>query len=267
LTSLLSVRELSVRIGAARLVDGVSFELAAGELCALLGPNGAGKSTLLRALLGEQALAEGSVTLLGKELSSYRPFDRARAITLVPQEQPADFPLRVADLVELGRLPHAGPGGSAAADRAAVESALERAGLTALRERDLTTLSGGERQRASLARALAQCTPVLLLDEPTAHLDIAHQIAMLEIVRELVDGGGAALVALHDLGLAARFAHRLLLLQNGRISASGPPEEVLTGERLAQAFGVDAAIDRDHSGRIRHLSVLGRVHERRAESC
>jgi iron complex transport system ATP-binding protein len=255
----LRVRELSAHAGTKRLVESVSFELAAGELCILLGANGAGKSTLLRALLGDPPPEPGRVMLLGQDLTSYRPVDRARAVTLVPQEQPVDFPLRVGELVELGRLPHSGAGSSAAADRAAVESALERTDLVELRERDVATLSGGERQRASLARALAQCTPVLLLDEPTAHLDITHQIAMLELVRRLTSTGGAALCALHDLGLAARFADRLLLLENGRLTASGPPWEVLTSERLALAFGVRAAIEHDDHGRIRHLTVLGRA--------
>jgi iron complex transport system ATP-binding protein len=259
MTAPLVARELSLSVAGKRLVDRVSLELACGELTVLLGPNGAGKSTLLRALLGELAPEAGAVELLGKNLKGYRALERARLVTLVPQEQPADFPLTVAELVELGRLPHAALGSARHDDRAAIARSIERADLGRLLQRDVGSLSGGERQRASLARALAQDTPVLLLDEPTAHLDIGHQLAVLELVRERVDAGTAALVALHDLGLAARFADRLLLLEDGRITACGTPAEVLTRAELARAFGVEAAIEHDEHGAIRHLTVLART--------
>lgn len=263
----LVVHDLVVRVSGKRLLDRVSFKLARGELSVLLGPNGAGKSTLLRALIGEIPAESGRVELVGQDLSSYTPFARARAITLVPQEQPVDFPLRVAELVELGRLPHSAKGRCVKTDQSAIWSALERTDLLHLTERDVRSLSGGERQRVSLARALAQQTPVLLLDEPTTHLDIAHQIAMLETVRSLVRSGGSVLVALHDLGLAARFADRVLVLENGGLTANGTPREVLTRERLEQSFGITASIEEDGQGQIRHLTVLGKAPSFGASPC
>ncbi len=257
MTPLLSARALSLVRGGTRLLDGVDLTLHAGELMVLLGPNGAGKSTLLRVLLGELAPDTGSVRLLGQELQSYRPQDRARLLTLVPQEQPLDFPLRVRELVELGRLPHAGGGSSRDADRRAVDEALVKTHLVAFAGRELATLSGGERQRASLARALAQNTPVLLLDEPTAHLDVAHQITLLEICRRLASEGAAIVCALHDLALAARFADHAVVLERGGVRACGAPERVLTSELLARSFGVEARIERDEMGKIMHLSVVG----------
>ncbi len=258
MTVLLQAEDVSVVRGAAELLADVSLELRAGELTALLGANGAGKSTLLRVLLGEIAPQTGSVRLLGQELTTYRAEDRARLCTLVPQEQPLDFPLRVRELVELGRLPHAARGSSREVDRLAVSNALEKTNLLPLSERELASLSGGERQRASLARALAQATPVLLLDEPTAHLDVAHQIELLEICRRRSGDGAAILVALHDLALAARFADRVLVLDQGQLCADGKPHAVLTAELLSRSFGVDTHIERDDSGRIAHLSVVGR---------
>ncbi|HEV8247823.1 MAG TPA: heme ABC transporter ATP-binding protein [Polyangiaceae bacterium] len=257
MTMLLSAHDLTLRRGGTALLRNVNLELHAGELGVLVGPNGAGKTTLLRALLGDLAPDSGRIRLFGAELSSYRPLARARLLTLVPQEQPLDFPLRARELVELGRLPHAAAGSSAREDRAAVESALERTGVQHLAERDLDSLSGGERQRVGLARALAQATPLLMLDEPTAHLDVAHQIVMLEILRELARQGAAVLVALHDLGLAARFADRVIVLDRGQVAAQGAPQEVLTSELLATHFGITTRIEQGDDGRIRHLTVLG----------
>jgi iron complex transport system ATP-binding protein len=232
----------------------VSFTLGAGELVALAGPNGAGKSTLLRVLLGLHTPSAGQVALAGVPLPSLRRREIARRVALLPQESPAELPLVVREVVSLGRLPHLGrfePEGPADLD--AVDAALAATDTTALADRPMTELSGGERHRVHLARALAQGAPVLLLDEPTAGLDLVHQLEALELLRATVDegsgGGRAALVAMHDLSLAARWCDRILVLAEGTLQADAPPARVLTPETLARVFGVRAEIRLDDEGR------------------
>jgi len=235
--------------GGAVLRD-VSFSVGVGELVGLCGPNGAGKSTLLRLLLGLHAPSAGRVTLGGEPLPSLSRREIARRAALLPQDAPGDVPLSVRESVSLGRLPHLGrlqP--ETAADLEAVARALAATDTTALAERPLTELSGGERQRAHLARALAQEAPLLLLDEPIAGLDIAHQLAVLDLLRATVDGGRAVVVALHDLGLAARRCDRILLLAGGALDADAAPGAVLTRETLARVFGVRADVRLDAAGR------------------
>jgi iron complex transport system ATP-binding protein len=228
----------------------VSFAIGAGELVALCGPNGAGKSTLLRLLLGLHAPASGRVTLAGEPLASLTRRQIARHAALLPQDAPADVPLSVRDAVSLGRLPHLGrlqP--ETAADVAAVERALAATDTTALAERPITELSGGERHRVHLARALAQEAPLLLLDEPIAGLDIAHQLAAMDLLRATVEAGRSVVVALHDLALAARRCDRILLLAGGALCADARPADVLTRETLARVFGVRADVRQDAAGR------------------
>jgi iron complex transport system ATP-binding protein len=230
----------------------VTFALGAGELVALCGPNGAGKSTLLRVLLGLHAPLAGRVTLGGAPLASLRRREVARRVALLPQESPPELPLTVREIVALGRLPHLGrfeperPG-----DLRAVEDALAATDTAALAERPMVELSGGERHRVHLARALAQEAPVLLLDEPIAGLDLVHQLQALELLRATVAGGAgrAAIVALHELSLAARFCDRILLLADGALQADAPPAAVLTPETLARVFGVEADVRADGAGR------------------
>ena len=248
--SLLEVANVTFSYGRRAVLRDVSFAIAPGELVALCGPNGAGKSTLLRLLLGLHAPSAGRVTLAGTPVAALSRRAIARHAALLPQDAPADVPLSVREAVALGRLPHLGrlrP--ETTADVEAVARALAATDTTALAERPLAELSGGERHRVHLARALAQEAPLLLLDEPIAGLDVAHQLAAMDLLRATVDGGRAVVVALHDLALAARRCDRMLLLAGGTLCADARPADVLTPETLARVFGVHADIRLDPSGR------------------
>lgn len=217
-----------------------------GALYAVLGPNGSGKSTLMRALLGVLPSAGGTALVDGKPVGSWRRRELARAIGVVPQAEAIAFPLTTAELVEMGRYPHLGPLASAGdEDRAAVRRALELCDVAELAGRDVTTLSGGELQRARIARAFAQEPRALVLDEPTASLDIRHQMAILELLRSSVDDGMTVLLITHGLDLAAQFADRMLLLAAGHVAAEGTPGEVMTEETLTEVYGWPVAIDPD----------------------
>ena len=250
MTVLVEARGVTFGYPGREVLRDVSFTLRAGELVALCGPNGAGKSTLLRILLGLHAPAAGSVELGGAPVASLGRREIARRAALLPQESPPELPLSVREVVALGRLPHLGrlqPEGPA--DARAVAEALAATDTASLAERPLTELSGGERHRVHLARALAQGAPVLLLDEPTAGLDLVHQLQALELLRATVDAGRAAIVALHDLSLAARACDRILILAEGALQADAPPARVLTPEMLARVFGVRAEVRTDGAGR------------------
>jgi iron complex transport system ATP-binding protein len=236
----LSAREVRWAAGGRMIVDGVTIRAAPGRLLGLLGPNGSGKSSLLRLLAGLRRPATGVVTLDEQDMAGLRRGDVARRVAVVEQQAGTDAPVSVLDVVRLGRTPHRGPlSGWAAADEAAVEAALRRTGLEALRHQRWHTLSGGERQRAQIARALAQDPRELLLDEPTNHLDIRHQLELLALLRDLPV---TAIVALHDLNLAAMFCDQLALLRDGRVVAAGSPAEVLTAGRIREVFGVAAQV-------------------------
>lgn len=224
----------------------VSLAVEAGERIALVGPNGAGKSTLLRVLSGTLRPTAGRVLLGGVALASLDRAEVARRLAVVPQQTALPFAMRVEEVVALGRLPHEAPlRGTRPADRAAVAAAIERVGVGHLLGRDARELSLGERQLVLLALAVAQDAPVLLLDEPTVHLDLRHQVEAMELLRDLNERDGTALVAvLHDLGLAAHFFPRLVVIEHGRIVADGPPERVLTDQLIRDVFGVEPALVR-----------------------
>lgn len=237
----LSVRDLAVRLGRREVVRGVTLDLPAPELVGLVGPNGAGKTSLLRALAGLLATASGSVAFDGRDLLRLPERERARIVGYLPQEHAVSWPLRVYDLVMLGRFPHRSPVAAASErDRRAVVSAL--AAMDALRfaDRPVTQLSGGERSRVLLARALAQEPRLMLADEPTHGLDPSHQIALMQRLRRLAQGGCLVLVTLHDLTLAGRWCDRLVMLSEGRIVADGPADAVLTDARLSDVYGIEA---------------------------
>jgi len=223
---------------ALRAVDGIDFDLARGELCVAIGPNGSGKSTLVRLLAGLAVPLAGAVEVDGRPLASLAPRERARRIAVVPQYLPALPEVEVERFVESGRYAHVGRfGGLGAGDREVVESALERCDARDLAARALDALSGGQRQRVLVARALAQEADLLLVDEPTNALDPAHQIAVLDLLAGLAGSGRACLVVTHDLVLAAQYASRLVLLDAGRVVASGTPAEVLRREVLEPVYG------------------------------
>ncbi len=238
--TLLKLDSLSVSLGARRVVDNASLEIGEGECVGLIGPNGAGKSTLLRATLGLLA-AEGGIEIAGRSASAWSARQRAGHVAYLPQDHEIAWPVSVERLVALGRAPHRGPfDGLGPRDQAAIEAAMRRMEVDRFRAQPATRLSGGEKARVLIARALAQEAPLLLADEPTAGLDPSHQIALMRLFRTLADEGRAVVASLHDLGLAARWCTRLVLLDRGRIIADGAPDTVLTDEALHAVYGVTA---------------------------
>jgi ABC-type cobalamin/Fe3+-siderophores transport system ATPase subunit len=228
------------------VLDGVDVVVAPGELLGLIGPNGAGKTSLVRLLAGLGAPDRGRVLLDGRALADWSRRERARTIALVPQDPRVEFPFTVLEIVLMGRAPYlTGLGFAGPDDVHRARTALARLGLEGLEARRLDALSGGERQRVFLARALAQDPAVLLLDEPTTHLDLRHQTEILDVVREGVRQRGlAALAVLHDLNLAAVSCDRLVLLAKGKVAAKGTPSEVLTQEAIERAFATRVHVRR-----------------------
>jgi iron complex transport system ATP-binding protein len=237
---------VTVSYGQRIVLSGIDLLVGAGERVALVGPNGAGKSTLLRAITGLVTPDAGSVRVDGRPLASLDRAAVARRIAVVPQQVVVPFATRVEELVELGRLPHEDPlRGARPADRAAVASAIERVGIGYLLGRDVRELSLGERQLTLVALAVAQAAPVMILDEPTVHLDLRHQVATMELLVDLNIRDGTTVVAvLHDLSLAARFFPRLVLLDGGRVVADGGQDAVLSDHHIRHVFGVDPSLVR-----------------------
>ena len=227
-------------------VDGVSFPVPRGKLTALAGPNGSGKSSIVRALLRRADVVRGAVSIDGKDVKGFSFADLARKVAVVPQREEAAFPTRVRDYVALGRYPHLGLWRAPDSDDdRAVDQALVQAGVDDLAERDTDALSGGEWQRVRIARALAQETPALVLDEPTTFLDVAHEMAIFELLASLARSGLAVLLVSHQLNLVARFADMIVLLDEGKVATSGAPEEVMNAERLEAIYRWPVVITRD----------------------
>jgi iron complex transport system ATP-binding protein len=217
-----------------------------GQLVGIIGPNGAGKSTLIRAMLGLVKPASGGVWIDGASMASLSRRELARRIAYLPQGQTLHWPLLVERLAALGRMPHLGPLSRLSADdEALVDAALARADVLHLKGCIATELSGGERARVLLARALAVGAPALIADEPLAALDPGHQIDVMDLLKAEARAGSLVLTVLHDLGMAARYCDRLLLMDKGRLVADGAPMEVLTEQSLAQVYGISACIDPD----------------------
>ena len=239
------------------IIRGVSLAIAPGERLALVGPNGAGKSTLLRTLAGLVVPRSGRVLLGGDPVASLDRPAIARRLAAVPGQATFPFSARVEDVVALGRLPHEDPfRGPRAADRAAVDAAISRVGIDRLRGRDARELSLGERQLVLVALAVAQAAPLLVLDEPTAHLDLHHQVAVMELLADLNAREGTTILAvLHDLTLARHFFPRLVVLESGQVVADGPPAAVLTADRVRSVFGVDVALTGGTATRVDRATV------------
>ena len=244
---ILEARGLAVRYPGAvsRALDGVSLSVPSGQLVAVAGPNGGGKTTLVRALLGHLPPEAGEALLAGRPVRQWKPAAIARSVGVVAQREEIVFPLTVHQTVLLGRYPHLGPlAAEGPADFLAVDAALRRCDVEWLAGRRVDSLSGGEWQRVRVARALAQEPRVLVLDEPTAALDVRHEMELFELIRTLVSGGIAGLVITHQLNLAARFADRVVLMAGGRVLAEGAPEAVFEPEVLARVFEWPLAVTR-----------------------
>jgi iron complex transport system ATP-binding protein len=214
------------------VLDGVSLSVASGEMIGLIGPNGAGKTALLRLAIALEQPTGGEVTLDGAKVTALAAADRARRMAYLPQTPETAWPITVSQAVSLGRLPHRDD------NQDAVRRALDAVGMSAFRDRPLTRLSGGERALVLLARALAVEAGLVLLDEPTANLDPAHQLRVMQVLRHRADQGDAVVVVMHDLGLATRSCDRLAVLHRGRLAADGAPHEILDDPLLREVFSI-----------------------------
>lgn len=254
----LSCEQVSFSYGAVEVLSAISCEVSAGEILGLLGPNGSGKSTLVRLMSGVRVPRGGRVTYGGRDLQTYSRDELARAIAVVPQETAIELPFSVLEVVLMGRSPYLGKFGfESAHDLAVARRAMEHTGVVSLSMRDVHALSGGERQRVILARALAQEPRILLLDEPTAFLDIKHQVAVYDLMKQLSREQGLAVVAiLHDLNLAALYCDRLVLLKAGRVFCQGAPEQVLTYANIKAVYETEVYIDlNDLTGKVQILPL------------
>lgn len=245
---ILEAHALSVRYHrqAPRALDRVSMSVPGGSLYAVLGPNGSGKSTLMKALLGTVSVEEGEALVGGRPVGRWPRRELARRVGAVSQREATSFPLTVRELVEMGRYPHLGPlRPMGPGDREAVEAALARCDVVPLQHRLVGTLSGGEFQRVRIARALAQEPAALVLDEPTASLDIRHEMGILRLLRRSADEGVTVLLVTHHLNVAARFADRVLLLHRGRVAAEGSVDEVFRTDVLEGVYEWPLAVATD----------------------
>ncbi|MFO8079932.1 MAG: ABC transporter ATP-binding protein [Armatimonadota bacterium] len=261
--AVLEARGLHCGYDGVEVVTDVNVALRRGEFLALIGPNGSGKTTLLRALAGRLSPASGQILLDGEPMHS-RPRQKvARLLAVVPQISSPPFEFTVGEVVAMGRTPHLGRlQGERPEDRAAIERALALTHTERLRDRPVTELSGGEFQRVVIARALAQEAPLMLLDEPAAHLDIGHQVDIFDLLLRLNrDEGRSLLCVSHDLNLAARYCDRLVAMAEGRLAASGAPAEVLTEERISELYRCSVRVETGPGGRprITPLSALAGV--------
>lgn len=235
------------------LLKDISFAIGAGELVALIGPNGGGKTTLLKTLLGLLPPHTGSVALFGQSLANLKPITRAQTIAYVSQQPALSFPLTVRELVYLGRYPYGGRGKESPVDSRAVDAALERTAAAHLHGRRFNTLSGGEKQKVLIARALAQQARVILLDEPTLHLDLHFQLEILTGLRRLCIAEGITVVTvLHDINLAAQFADKALLLKNGVLHSFGAVSEVINVASIKELLDVEMTILTGNDQRTRY---------------
>ena len=258
----LQVKELLARLGGTDILRGVSMQAGSDEFIGIIGPNGSGKSTLLKCIYRVLQPTGGAIYLDGKSLTDYSFRESARRIAVLAQHNYYNFDFSVQEVVLMGRSPHKKPlEGDNAQDLQIVRESLELVGMSAFRERSFSTLSGGEQQRVILARALAQQTPCLVLDEPTNHMDIQYQLQLMDIVKGLKR---TVISAVHDLNLAAMYCTRIYVMKAGKVVASGTPEAVLTPTLIREVYEVEAEVFRDRNGLLR---ILYYPSERGKDSC
>jgi iron complex transport system ATP-binding protein len=242
----LETRDLRLSYGSDPVIDDLRLRIASGRITALVGPNASGKSTLLRGLARLLRPATGAVLLDGRDIARIPTREVARRMAILPQDPETPDGLTVRQLVGQGRYPHRAPlRGWSPDDERAVDAALAATGMTQLAERPVDALSGGQRQHAWIAMTLAQQTEILLLDEPTTYLDLAHQVDVLDLLAELNRDGRTIVMVLHDLNQAGRYADDIVAVRAGRIAAAGAPEEVVTEDRVREVFGVDVRVIED----------------------
>ncbi len=255
---MLDVHEISIGYGVCEVVAPLSFAVRNREIVAVLGANGAGKTTLLRALNGAISIKQGEILFAGDNLKTLSRREIARRVAVVAQENETKFPVTILEFVLSGRFAAGGTfGWETEKDLEIARAALRETDLANFENRLMNQLSGGERQRAVFARALASEARILLLDEPTANLDLAHQVSLLRLVRQKCDAEKyCAVVVTHDLNLAAEFADHILLLKHGKLMAAGAPETVLTNDNLRETFGVEVLLDANpKSGKQRVTTI------------
>ncbi|MEZ7002926.1 ABC transporter ATP-binding protein [Streptomyces sp. AD55] len=259
----LRARGVTVGYGGRTVLDGLDAEIPPGVVTTIIGPNGCGKSTLLRTLARLLRPTEGTVVLDGEDIATLRTRDVAKKLGMLPQAPVAPDGLTVADLVARGRHPHQSWLRQWSSDDAAVvERALALTGVADLADRPVDSLSGGQRQRVWISMTLAQGTDLLLLDEPTTYLDLAHAVDVLDLVDDLHESGCAVVMVLHDLNLAARYSDHLIVMRDGAILAQGHPRDVITADVLYEAFGLRAAVLDDPVGERPLVVPIGRTHVR-----
>ncbi len=260
MTSAISVKNLSHAFDGRTVLEDLSFEVEAGNFFIIIGPNGSGKTTLLKLLVGLLPLKSGAVHVLSENLAEYSAAGLARRIAYVPQNVPVEFPFTVTQVVLMGRSPHLGPlGFEGQIDLRMAQDAMNITDVSHLAERRLDQLSGGEQQRVFIARAICQQPKILLLDEPTAALDLSHQVRLMDLMERLKNEQGVTVVMVsHDLNMAAMYADRLLLLSRGRIARSGAPAKVIDYDLLEQVYGCKLLVDQSPLGDYPRVHLVPR---------
>lgn len=264
MTAAVDIVNISLSYGKKAVLKDMSFAVNRGEFFVIIGPNGSGKTSLIKSIAGIEQPWSGRIDILGRPLSDYGRKSLARKVALVPQTAPVDFPFTVAETVLMGRAPHLGLLGlESESDLKRVRQVLEFTGITELADRKIDQISGGERQRAFVARAVCQSTEIILLDEPTASLDLAYQTRLMDLMEALKNDRGATIVMVsHDVNLAALYADRFLLLKDGRIMSLGRPADVLTYEILEKVYGCTLLVDQSPLGDFPRITLVpGKIYQ------
>jgi len=258
MTAAVDIVQVSLTYGTKAVLKEVTFSVDRGEFFIIIGPNGSGKTSLIKSIAGIEQPQSGRIDILGRSLPDYGRKALARKVALVPQTAPVDFPFTVAETVLMGRAPHLGLLGlESESDLKIVRQVMEFTGVTELADRKIAHLSGGERQRALVALAVCQSSEIILLDEPTASLDLAYQARLMDLMEGLKKDRGTTIVMVsHDVNLAALYADRLLLLKGGRIMSLGRPADVLTYETLEKVYGCTLLVDKSPLGDFPRITLV-----------